>query len=62
MSGKIPNLKKLRNLVNEFDNKLNLKRSQTPIKNLQIDEELHSALKTKPKDNFHKKKNMIKNC
>ena len=56
MSGKSPNLKKLRNLVNEFDNKLNLKRSQTPIKNLQIDEELHSALKTKPKDNFHKKK------
>ena len=50
MSGKLPNLKKLRNMLNDFDTKLSNKRSQTPVKSLEIDEELHSALKTRPKN------------
>ena len=54
MSGKIPNLKKLRNLLNDFDIKLNYKRSQTPVKSLEVDEELHSALKTAPKSSQNK--------
>ncbi|OMJ87784.1 hypothetical protein SteCoe_10427 [Stentor coeruleus] len=49
MSGKFPNLKTLRNLVNDFDNKLSNKNSKSPYKTIDIDEELNSALRTKSK-------------
>lgn len=41
-------------MLNDFDSKLSYKRSQTPVSTLEIDEELHSALKTKPKSGQNK--------
>lgn len=54
MSGKIPNLKKLRSLVNNFDNKLNSRNSQSPLLISQGDEESQSALRTKSKSSQNK--------
>ena len=49
MTAKVPNLKKLRNQVDSFESKLNSRLSVTPLKISDLDDELHSALKTKSK-------------
>lgn len=48
MSGKIPDFKSLRNKVNNLESRISFNLSNSPSRT-GVDEELHSALRTKPK-------------